>query len=175
MAMEAVDEGHIVVGEVRREHAEARAGRTGIVERRLDMRMLGVDAQPYGNRLAQVRHIIRGHERAQAPQLREGVEGDVGRAAQKLREIGLGVGRREGVGAGAELLQSQTRLPGAGGRRGRDIFAQDGKRAPQGVGLEGQNDLGTGGIGHTADKLQIAAQKALLDEIVRRVHPSENQ
>ena len=62
------------------------------------------------------------------------------------------------MGLGTKLLQSQPCLAERAGRSGTDILAEDGKRLPQGKGLESQNPLRICTLSHRSDERQIPSQ-----------------
>ena len=160
MAMEALDVGGQLIGQLLGTDAEAGARRAGIVEERLDLGVARIDAQAEAQA-----GMGREHGAVVARVLGEGVEGDVGREARDLGGLVVGESGREGVDRRAKVLVAQAGLVERGGRRGVDILAEDGERLPQRKGLEGQNDLNISLVGHTLDKGKIAAQTGLLQHV----------
>ena len=149
----------------------------GIVEFCFDLAVFGVDAQSerpapfpslHGRTLQRVRTILQAEGlpsltggvggESEPLVLREGVEGDVRRAAENGGEITLGVSGRVSVGRGTKLFKSQSCFVGAGGRSVLNILAENGEGLPKGKRLEGENNLGTLTISHILDKSEVAAQ-----------------
>ena len=148
------------VGQLVGGDAHARSGGAGVVERRADLGIFGVDAQAARDPCA-----VGLDHRAEALVLREGVEGDVAAAAEQLGEVGLGVGRRIGVGGGAHLVEDEARLPNGAGRGARDVFADDGEDVPQGGGFQGKDDLHAGALFDLTDEREVAAEQGFLDDV----------
>ena len=95
-----------VLGQFIGEHAETTARRTGIVEFRFNFTILRVDAQSDGG--CAVSHLVQAGQ--EAFKLREGVEGQVGRARCDLVKGVFFVGGRIGVGFRSELVEGKHSL-----------------------------------------------------------------
>ena len=148
------------VGQLVGGDAHARSGGAGVVERRAYLGIFGVDAQAAGDPCA-----VGFDHRAEARVLGEGVEGDVAAAAEQLGEVGLGVGRRIGVGGGAHLVEDEAGLPDGAGRGAWDVFADDGEDVPQGGGFQGEDDLYAGALLDLTDKREVAAEQGFFNDV----------
>ena len=67
------------------------------------------------------------------------------------------------MGQRAELLERKACLAQAAGRSVTDVLAEDREGAPQGKGLEGEDYLHVGLVGHAPDELQVPPEQALLE------------
>ena len=141
-------------------HAETSAGGTGVIEFCLYFGVFGVDADAARNVFLGLLDL-----RPEPLVLAQRVEGDVAAATQDFREISFRVGRGVGVGLASELFEGQSGLVGRAGRSGMDVFAEDGECAPQGEGLEGQDDFHAGAVGHAADEAQVPAEQVFLHDV----------
>ena len=106
MTMKTLDGCGQFVGQFVGEHAETTARRTGIVEFRFNFTILRVDAQSDGGCV--VSHLLQTGQ--EAFKLREGVEGQVGRARCDLVKGVFFVGGRIGVGFRSELVEGEHSL-----------------------------------------------------------------
>lgn len=65
----------------------------------------------------------------------------------------------------SKLLESQFRLTQRTRRSRMDVLSENRKSLPQGISLEGKNNLHIGTFCHTFDKTQVASQSLLLQNI----------
>lgn len=100
--------------------AQPRAGDAGVVEVRLDGRILRVDRRPPGNA------VDKGFL-AEAAELRQRIERDMIAAIEDFVDIGVRVDRGVGVGGTPELLENETRLGSGTCSRTVGSFASSGK------------------------------------------------
>ena len=140
------------------QHAETASRGTWIVEVGGNLAVFGIDAQAVADGVFRVLVCLR----PETGVLGEGIEGNVATAAQNFGEVLLRVGWAVGVGRRTELFQREPGLVGAAGCGVADVLAEDGEGAPQGKGLEGKDNLGSAGLRHMADELEIAAQERFL-------------
>ncbi len=120
-----------LVGQLRRQNSEARAGLARIVKVSVNAAVLRIHPQAH-------RHLVIGlaSHCAETLVLPERVERYVAAALENGREIALGVGRRIGVSSAAKLAIGQERLVHRAGRRHAKQLADNGERSPQGERLE---------------------------------------
>ena len=94
--------------------------------------------------------------------LAERIESEVARHTSDISNFGIGICGRICVGWTSELFIGQTCLEEGTGGGGVDILTEYGERLPQGIGLEGENNLHTSLIGHSADERQVTPQELFL-------------
>ena len=156
MAMEATDVAGQLLWQLVGSNAKAGAWGTRVVEQRLYLRILGIDAQAQRTLPCPLVETLI---------LRERVERQMTGAAHDVVELVVFVSRRIGMCFGAKLLQSQTGLAERAGSSRRDILAEDGERLPQGKGLKGKNPLRIGATGNLTDKSEVAPQQRFFNDI----------
>ena len=139
-------------------NAQTRTRHAGVVEIRLDGRILGIDAQS-------ARETVDQRPLSETFILRKGVEGNMAAAAQDLVDVVIRIGGGIGVGRTAEFLQYKPRLGGRTGRRSIGVSRQLGENAPHGAGLQCDDDLGTRFAAHAVDHLQIVIQQRLVKDV----------
>ena len=140
--------------------AQPRAGDAGVVEVRLDGRILRVDPQAAGNA------VDKGFL-AEAAELRQRIERDMIAAIEDFVDIGVRVDRGVGVGGTPELLENETRLGGGTCSRTVGMLRQLGKNAPHGAGLQGDDNFGARFPAHTVDSRQVPVQQLLVEDVAR--------
>ena len=85
--------------------------------------------------------------------------------AQDRGELLSGIGRTKGVCLSTHLFEGQSSLPDGARRAVGDILTDDGEGTPEGISLEGQDDLYTGSASHVLDQAEVASQQILLQYI----------
>ena len=150
-----------VSGQLIGRDAQTRPRHAGVVEIRLDGRILGIDAQS-------ARKAVDQRPLSETCVLRKGVEGYVAAAVQDLVDVVIRIGGGIGVGRTAELLQHKPCFGGRTGRGSVGVGRQLGEDAPHGAGLQGDDDLGTRFAAHAVDHLQIMVQQRLIEHVARR-------
>ena len=153
---------HQLGAELPARHAEPRAGRGRVVERHLHLGVLRVD--PHAGA-----HAGRPHQRAEPLPLRERVHHHVVGDGEDLAQLLLGEGRRVDVDLLVHLVAPE---PGLGQRAGRDpaqVLADDREQAPHREALEREQHLAAGARLHVGQDGQVAAERAEVDDVGRRV------
>ena len=167
--VETADAFRQIGGQIGTEQAEARTGRTRIVQRRLNFRIFGVHAQAAIHLLvAAMRGIPFTNARIELRILRERVESDDRRTAEHLIEGGRFVGRSVSVCPTAELFERQAGFVRRGRRGMGDVLAKDGESFPKCEGLESKNELRAASVRDVRDEAKISAQKTLFENVGRR-------